>query len=82
MALSLALAKQIASMFIILFFGFLTIRLKVLTEENSKGHKQVSYLCGCAQLSNILVSDKLQPEKLTGLLLSLSCVFLYIFYIY
>ncbi len=36
MAISLALVKQIASMFIIMFFGFLTIRLKALTMENTR----------------------------------------------
>jgi predicted permease len=82
MAISLALAKQIASMFIILFFGFLTIRLKVLTEENSKAiSKLVIYVVAPSCLiSSFQIS--FSPEKLTGLLLSLSCaVFIHILYI-
>ena len=83
MAISLALAKQIASMFIILFFGFLTIRLKVLTAENSKAiSKLVIYVVApCCLISSFQMSFSL--EKLTGLLLSLCCaVFIHILYIF
>jgi predicted permease len=73
MAISLALAKQIASMLIIMFFGFLAIRLKILTNENGKViTKIVIYVAApCCFVASFQID--FSPEKLTGLLLSLIC---------
>jgi predicted permease len=82
MAISLALVKQIASMFIIMFFGFLTIRLKALTMENSKVISKLTIyvVAPCCLISSFQIDYS--PDKLTGLLLSLGCaLFIHILYI-
>ncbi len=73
MAISLALARQIASMLLIVLFGFLAIRLKALTAENGKAiTKVVIYVAApCCFVASFQLDYS--PEKLSGLLLAFIC---------
>jgi predicted permease len=73
MAISLALAKQIGSMLIIMLFGFLTVRAKILSVENAKVlTKVVIYVAApCCFIASFQIN--FSREKLAGLLLALIC---------
>ena len=70
MELSLLLAQNIFGLFLIIFVGYLTVKCRVLTSDDSKViSKIVLYIvCPCTILNSFQID--FTNEKLTGLILS------------
>lgn len=82
MHLSLLLTEQIASLFIMLFFGFLIVRLKLLKVEDSKIISTIVLyvITPCTIFSAFQIT--FSKEKLVGLGIAfLAAIFVHLFYI-
>ena len=82
MELSILLMQQILELFIMIFFGFLLVKTKILTTENSKVISMlVLYVASpCAILTSFAI--EFTPDKLIGLGLSfLGAIIVHIIYI-
>lgn len=82
MELSILLMQQILELFIMIFFGFLLVKTKILTTENSKVISMlVLYVASpCAILTSFAI--EFTPDKLVGLGLSfLGAIIVHIIYI-
>jgi len=72
MELSLLLLKEIAALFIIIFFGFLLVRLNIIQPPQSRGFSIIVLyvLSPCMILTSMQI--EFTPAKLTGLLLAVA----------
>ena len=82
MELSILLIQQICQLFIMIFFGFLLVRVRVLTAENSKvlSILLLYVACPCAIINSFMID--FTPDKLIGLGISfLGAILVHIIFI-